>query len=382
MVENNSPLWGDDSPILTGPRLLKSLRPLFPGAPPIAIQTDASVDRAAIVARLAKTEHLGVVHTIKAKTVQKRIKRARELVAAHRGVGADVRMVMFDASRYNGNARASGVHSLNPEWVQAQWDMGLAMALTDSPYIPNGDRLALQSVLQQAGAMAQPVTAVLPLGLEWLKRDAHLIRDAINAAGIPVALVLEHAKDPLGVQAALKGLVHVLQGARTPVVLLRSDLAAIGAVACGASMGAVGTRPSHRHLFPVTKGGGGGGTKFTSAFVPHSMDYRRLETINLAKGRVPDNPEWFTCECAYCGGRGLDWIDTAEQAYLHSASAIARLTAEVFDGPDGPAGAKQTWLAKCENAQHINLIINHALDGGWEPQEFLGAWRVAFHPTA
>ena len=287
-------------------------------------------------------------------------------------------MVMFDASRYNGNTRDSGIHTLSVKWVHAQWELGVAMAFTDSPYIPNSDRAALQSVLQQAAAMPQPLTAVLPLGLEWLKRDADLLREAINAAGVPVALVLEHAKDPLGVQSALQGLVHVL-GANVPVVLLRSDLAAIGAVASGASMGAVGTRPSQRHLYPVTTGGRG--SSFTSAFVPHSMDFRKLETINIAKGRVPDNPEWFTCECAYCGGRGLDWIDTAEQAYLHSASAIARLSADVFDSPGGPQDARHVWLSKCINAQHINLTINHAMDGGWEPQEFLGAWRVAFPPA-
>lgn len=65
-----------------------------------------------------------------------------------------------------------------------------------------------------------------------------------------MALVLAHRNDPLGSLAAVRGLLRVL--AEIPnVVLLRTDLAAIGAVANGASLGAVGTSTSVRHLVPL-----------------------------------------------------------------------------------------------------------------------------------
>lgn len=45
----------------------------------------------------------------------------------------------------------------------------------------------------------------------------------IVAHNVPVALVLEHSNDPLGVQAALRSLLKLLN-LGTPIMLLRSDV--------------------------------------------------------------------------------------------------------------------------------------------------------------
>ena len=70
---------------------------------------------------------------------------------------------------------------------------------------------------------------------------------------MPIALVLEHQKDPLSVLETVRGLVALIR--QVPAVgLLCSDVSALGALAFGASWAAVGVRTSLRHLYPADGG--------------------------------------------------------------------------------------------------------------------------------
>jgi hypothetical protein len=351
-------------------RRVPSARPLFVGAPGISIHADANEDSAVLVARVGRGEGIGAIHTVKMKT---RVGRAHSLAAIHRREGGDPAVLGFDASCYSGKNRDIGARTLDRSWVDAQLALGVAFAYTDSPYLPAGDLNALESVLAQTAEMSRPVIAVLPLGLRWLTKDAKVLAETINRYGTPVAFVLEHTGDPLGVQAATKGLVAVLATADVPVVMLRCDLSAIGAVACGASMGAIGTRSGLRHLFPIPKSVGGRPAPQVSALVPSAMCYRRTDTIAAAMARAPDEQQWFRCRCTYCGDRALSRVVTNEDAYLHSMASAATLAEDVLSSSD----SRLTWIEKCRHAQLLNLELDQRLGGGWPAPAFFRAWLVA-----
>ncbi|MEV0704264.1 hypothetical protein AB0I53_40995 [Saccharopolyspora sp. NPDC050389] len=135
--------------------------------------------------------------------------------------------------------------------------------------------------------------------------------DEISAHGVAVAVVLEHRDDPLGVQAALRGLLRLV-ALDTPVLLLRSDVSALGALCFGALYAAVGTTPTLRHLYPVTSGGGGGGERPVSILVPHCLSYVGTEKVAAAIPLTPDQANHWECVCDTCNGRQLEHFVTIE----------------------------------------------------------------------
>ena len=352
-----------------------SPRPLYPGQPALSVQATANVDNAAVVASVAVAGGIGAVYSTQMK-MRGRKKRVKDLLARHADVGGDATTVVFDASCYAGKNRDVGVRELDREWIRFQLAQDLPYAYTDSPYLPAGDRPALLSVLTQTVKMKLPVVAVLALALDWLKksRERQYLIDQVNRAGVPIAVVLEHEKDPLGIQAAVVGLVDVLAQVDVAVILLRSDVSAIGAVALGAAMGAVGTRSGQRHLFPRKPGRGGSRGEHISLFVPYAMSYRRLDTLAAAMAKAPDEQSWFTCDCPECAGRNLAYVDTHERAYSHSISALGVLAGHVLQDP---TVAPTAWLSRCTHEQHVNLELESRLRSGWPVPDFLGAWQVA-----
>ncbi len=362
------------------PRLhLPSPRALSPGCPAIFIHSDGVEDRAQAVASLCTDEGIGAVHVVGVKDANK-IHRMRRLVELHRQSGGRVEHVLFDAARYSGKNRTSGPADLDPSWVQAQLEAGVSQAMTDSPFVPEDDFDTVWSILSQTKAMGVPAIAVLPMHLSLVRKHSARLLELINKAGVPVAIMLEHAKDPLGVKAAVQGLVQVLS-AEPKVLLLRTDLSAIGAVAWGAGVGAIGTSPGRRHIFPPPTTAIRT-ARHISLFVPKAMSYRKIATLNLAITRAPEHSEWWTCDCSYCHGRQLSWIATAEEAYLHSVAAVADTADEVLGNAATLPERRRSWIAHCDYSQNVNLEIEAVLGGGWPCPDLLGAWRQAMTPNA
>lgn len=363
---------------LVQPRLhLPSPRALSPGCPAIFIHSDGVEDRAKTVASLCTAEGIGAVHVVGVKDKNK-IGRMRRLAALHLESGGRVEHVLFDAARYSGKNRISGHTDLDPAWVQAQLAAGVSHAMTDSPFVPEDDLDTVWSILSQTKAMGVPAIAVLPMHLSLLRKHSTRLLELINKAGVPVGIMLEHREDPLGVKAALQGLVQVLS-AEPKVLLLRTDLSAIGAVAWGASVGAIGTSSGRRHIFPPPTAPIRT-TRNISLFVPKALSYRKISTLNLAITRAPEHPEWWTCDCSYCHGRQLSWIATAEEAYLHSVASIADTADEVLGQGATLPERRQSWIAHCNYSQNVNLEIESVLGGGWPCPDLLGAWREAMTP--
>jgi hypothetical protein len=350
-----------------------SPNPLIPGFPGLFIQTGGRLEDLHAAAALTRTEGMGIVFTIGTR-VKHYHERLTELVQEHRRIVGPVEHVLVDVARYAGPQRRVGTR-LDPEWVKAQRAAGLSVLLTDSPYLPSGAHATLVSTLTQARTFGTDVVAVLPLHLDWLVKNAELtfLIETINAAGIPVAIVLEHTGDPLGPQGSVTGLVRLLAQAEVKVGLLRSDLSVIGAVAFGATLGAVGTTTGLRHLYPVKKGGGYHEPRI-AALVSNCMAYKTLEKINAAIGADPHNQHRWTCRCDYCYGRSLDCITSETHAYQHSLSAISRRGSSILGGATD-LDRRRAWLGACLHAQTTNYEIQDETGMTWEPPAFLGAWH-------
>ncbi len=288
----------------------------------------------------------------------------------HHGAGP----VLFDAERYAGANRDQEKPTLNPDWVTMQHARGLRHALTDSPFIADGDRTRLTSILAQGARLPGAITT-LPLGRRWFTRDAAELTEAINRFSTPVALMAQDAADPFASEPAVAGLIHVLDNTAVQVLLLRSDLAAIGALAFGASHAAIGTSTALRHIWPPAKGGRGH-QAVIAAYVPSAMSYRSLQTISAAMLHFADDQLLWRCNCDVCAGKTLDWLAREDEAAEHSLLSLSGLTRSVLADA---SQAAHCWTERCRTASSINQEISVKLIKNWPVPRNLNAWVKAAH---
>lgn len=285
--------------------------------------------------------------------------------------------VLADADRYSGTKRRIGADGMSADWITMQLRSGCEWALTDSGYIPAGDRRTLRRVLAWP-FHSERVIVALPLALSWLTDDRDELCAAINAAGMPVALMLEHEADPLSTQEAVTGLIEVL-ACEVEVLLLRSDISTLGALAHGAAVVSVGTRSRYRHIYPLPEDDddGGGFTPPPSAFVRPLLSFKHLDLIADLHARNPDSALW-RCDCVLCAGRTIEWITTAvdreSAAFEHSVAALAVTASELMADPT-PA---ISWQNMCADAQ---LAFDEIPIAPGKPRRFPSALRAWIRST-
>lgn len=151
--------------------------------------------------------------------------------------------ILCDADRYGGGRlRLRAGVGLRRGWTNRQHDLGL-VALTDSGYLSAGDWPGLHRLLDDAATHEPPVIVMLPLAADWFAVPAwvHRLVTTVDEARLPVAVAVEHDGVPFAVRHVLLGLLRLLT-ASVPVLLLRSDLSALGAVCHGAHAGAISDR--------------------------------------------------------------------------------------------------------------------------------------------
>lgn len=285
--------------------------------------------------------------------------------------------MLLDASRYAGPVRslASGPFSL--DWIAVQRRLRLPV-LTDSGYVAEDDLLGLVSILDRARLLGD-VIAVLPLQSSWLSQRGRrqFLLERIAHAGVPVAIALEHAKDPLGVQAVLAGLLEVL-ALPVPVLLLRCDTAALGALCHGAMSAAVGTTSALRHLYPTPRTPGRVRPPEVAAVVKQCLAYIGVDRIATAVQADPDEPMW-ACYCATCKQRTLDWLVTVgprpareRAAFTHSVEVLLDLRDDLCRR-SSPAQRQASWRAHLANAESRYDEIEQESRALTRPA-FLAAW--------
>lgn len=288
------------------------------------------------------------------------------------------RAMLLDAARYATAARPTGTTGDRIEddpadfdlgWLELQRELGLPV-LTDSGYVRQGDGEGLARILAGAARIGDAI-ALLPLHPSWLVEPVarrRLLR-RINGFRVPVAILLEHVANPFDVPGAVDGLLEVLAG-EVPVLLLRSDVSAFGALACGAVAAAVGTSAALRHLHP-----GRWVCSNPSVFVPSVLSYKRLDRIEESRRRDPDSGLWW-CECPTCRGSDLDWIlarpndQWAALAATHSVHELLRLHARWKIGRN-PGIDRASWREQCWRA---NVQRQEA---GWVRSPALAYWHQA-----
>jgi len=302
---------------------------------------------------------------------------AAEYVLDHRQYG---RPVLIDRSRYSGKSRRRARDSFDPNWISRQRRLGLPVVLPDAGYVGRDDEVGLVSILTRVANLGPGVVAPLPLHPSWLNAKVNLPRliEHIQVAGVPVAVALEHQSDPLSARYAFDGLMDVLK-LPVPVILLRSDVSAIGALCFGATAAAVGTKSSLRHIYPVPKEDSFGRRPTTAAVVKGCLAYASLDKIALAVQVDREDLLW-TCDCPVCAGQTLDWLgsapDSEAAASLHSLETLYRIRRALF-GHDGLATAaerRQVWIAQCSSARFEHLRIERATAHRWVPPPALDHW--------
>lgn len=347
--------------------VLQRLRQLEGFGAQITVHAPAS--SALAVSAVCEQENLGAVYTTPtACSPASRLAQATAVVRQHATRTGSADAVLIDAQLYTGKRRILGTEPHDLQWTVHQHQLGLPWALTDSGYIGDQDLPALQNTLGEGGRHAGQTIVALPLHYSWLAQRADQLKHQIETAGLPVALMLEHDRDPFGVRKTVQGLVEVLDS-RVPIGLLRCDISAVGALAHGAVVAAVGTKTSLRHIYPSKAGGGGGRPASIAAIVPRGLLYKQLDRIREAVVADGDQTHW-TCQCTFCAARSLDWLITSQDAFQHSLATLAALTDYVLSSPN-PRG---TWKEKCRDAQFVNIDIETTTGLDWQAPPFLGHW--------
>jgi hypothetical protein len=323
---------------------------------------------------------IGVVYTVPGD--HRRASNATICVAEtrRRSPGAEI---LLDASLYSGTTRKQAAAGIDPAWLNHQHRDGLTWALTDSGYIGDTDLAGLDTVLTQAArehdraqARGKGVVAALPLAISWLTERADELAARVRTAAIPVAVMLEHTDDPLGVEHAVDGLVELLS-CGAPVAVLRCDTSVLGALAYGSVVVSVGDSSSTRHFYPIPKRKGGPpGPVPAATLVPELLAYVRLDKIDDAITAAPGLGVWM-CDCRVCGHQRLDWISNSTEprvsAFEHAVSSLADTGRELFNNISAPA-RPASWASAVRHARANHAAIV-ARDGRpWKPPTMLRRW--------
>lgn len=246
--------------------------------------------------------------------------------------------ILCDAGRYTGRHRVPAGAGLTADWTAEQHDLGL-VALTDSGYLAAGDWPGLRKLLDDAASLPQPLIVTLPLSPGWFAERAQLTRliTTLNDAGLPVAIV--------GNSFVASGLIRLLT-ASVPVLVLRSDIGALGAVCHGAHAGALG----------VTSG----------LFVPALLGHHRPAVLARIVEAAPDLARLWPCDCPECTGAVPTQL-TPGGIYRHSLHTQLALADQLRH--DASA-----WRLRCERALGVHRRVAEVMPN-WPTPSSLTWWH-------
>lgn len=287
--------------------------------------------------------------------------------------------ILCDADRYSGPRRVDGGRGIHPAWCRRQQELGL-VPLTDSGYLEPDNWNALRSILRVAALQRRPVIAMLPLAARWFA-ESHAVDDLareLDSYGVAVAVAIEHASDPFSVQYVVRHFLHLLRTTQVPVLLLRSDVSALGALCHGAFAAATGTTSSLRHIYPLTSKGIPRAA-FPAVFIRHLLSYHRLDTCETVFARTPETSHFWLCDCVVCGGTTPDRLHDSDDQYSvalrHSLHAQLLLHDEIFRHTDTPDQRASAWHEACSHALFVHRqVAEHVPD--WRTPAHLKSWHT------
>ena len=249
------------------------------------------------------------------------------------------------------------------DWLMRQQAAGVPLILTDTPRIRNKDISALRKALARWDAIDEPTLVVLPIEPWWLRDGLPHLIEEVRAAGRPVALVLLHSYNGLDIKGAVAGLEKFISAVKPlPVVLLRSDISAVGAVAHQAFAGFVGWSANSRHgPLPMRQPEGDDERdESPSVLVPALNDY--LKTSKLPVFARIRRLDVLRCDDRVCRGDSLlriadlsetDLRDGRMLACLHNLASTEQLARRIFAAPN----PRDAWWETCNAGAKLTASL-------------------------
>lgn len=266
--------------------------------------------------------------------------------------------------------------------LSTQLARGATAAMSPTGYIHAEDFGALKAAAADITGLDDPrMIFAVPLSVAWLHNDPvrQLIAVLQTVPGAK-AIMLGGQMDPLARQRtiAVANLCKVI--AEVPdTALIRTDIAAFGALAHGAVFSAFGMGSAQRHIVPPPekpKSSKGGGNS-PAVLYPDLMSFFLGEKIAKHFAAVADAP---TCTCAICGGRALDRFtsrDTEKEAIGHNVAVMMGWKAQL-EAATAHSDPRRWWRGQCSAAVDRYTEINTRIKqpNGFQVPAQLAQWAT------
>lgn len=257
-------------------------------------------------------------------------------------------------------------------WLTEQHSARVTEYLSPGSYVHSNDRSALRAAIaKEATWLSRAGSGRLSLALHWpwLTTGLPVLLSELGAVKAPLSLAFADQNDPLRSKRAVSGLVTLLSKI-SDVMINRSDIAALGAIANGSTVGAVGTGTSVRHTVPPGQKPGGAGSGMPSAFVPSILGFKHPDMLL----RLPRNVK-PACQLSCCGGASLDrFVLTGSRAQLrhHNLVSLSEFAGQLLSIS---APARAGWFkAACQNAIYEAGRIEASAGQPFDTSEQVAAW--------
>ena len=257
-------------------------------------------------------------------------------------------------------------------WQTRQDEVGVAEPVSPGSYVAKGDVESLKRALDSEGAWVSDAGGRLSLALEagWLTNDLEALIEELQAVGLPMALAFADRNDPLGLRGAVTGFVELLNSV-DEIVVLRCDLGAIGAVAHGASLGALGTSTGVRHAVPPDqKPGGNPNDESPSVFLRKLLDFKLGSLLDSFPREASP-----TCELECCEGsvlRRFNGEHMNAEARRHNRLAIGEIIHKVLSAEDSQRAG--IFKAMCIDAEHEAHVLSMSARRRLRVRPQVAAW--------
>jgi len=286
-------------------------------------------------------------------------------------LAAKVSGVLVDPAEYAPQKKAGSEALFDyDDWLMRQQAAGVPLILTDSPRIRNRDLSALREALARWATIDHPTLVVLPIEPWWLKEGRQFLIEEVRAAGRPVAIVLLHRYNGLDAAGAVAGLLTFMRAVEPlPVILLRCDISAIGAVAHQAFAGFVGWSANGRHgplpmSQPDRSERDDERDESPSVLVPALHDY--FKTSKLPAFARNRRLNVLRCDDVVCGGDSLLRIAERSEVNLRAGRMLAcqhnvASTEQIARRVLSAAEPRDAWWESCNSGAKASAAL---ADGG------------------